>query len=251
MDMYPRYKSKFGYQIGNNQIDSYGVDHSGFTTQDEVAYQFAREEKENSLLDQLKKQGITENFPQYGTNFWGNSANNYGFGMTNIAGNIANMQNNFTPIPSATAMPQQQGQNSIQPQIWETAAEGKQVYDNVVKNEGNFQPENQNLFNYGISAVQGGYNLLKNYFPLKELNVTDKYKHALMNCQASQYGQGGADIAELASNIRETHDRMTGSNKLDNSMGDQYANMIGRLLGSKYSDGDCNALIQKYIKRKY
>ena len=104
MDMYPRYKSKFGYQIGNNQIDSYGVDHSGFTTQDEVAYQFAREEKENSLL---------------------------------------------------------------------------------------------------------------------------------------------------ASNIRETHDRMTGSNKLDNSMCDQYANMIGRLLGSKYPDGDCNALIQKYIKRKY
>ena len=25
MDMYPRYKSKFGYQIGNNQIDSYGI----------------------------------------------------------------------------------------------------------------------------------------------------------------------------------------------------------------------------------
>ena len=49
MDMYLRYKSKFGYQNGNNQIDSYGVDHSGFTTQDEVAYQFAREEKENAL----------------------------------------------------------------------------------------------------------------------------------------------------------------------------------------------------------
>ena len=24
MDMYPKYKSKFGYQIGNNQIDNYG-----------------------------------------------------------------------------------------------------------------------------------------------------------------------------------------------------------------------------------
>ena len=53
--MYPKYKSKFGYQIGNNQTDSYGVDHSGFTLQDEVAYQFAREEKENVLLEQLKK----------------------------------------------------------------------------------------------------------------------------------------------------------------------------------------------------
>ena len=70
-----------------------------------------------------------------------------------------------------------------------------------------------------------------------------------MNCLSSQYGQGGADIAELASNIRETHDRMTGANSLDNSMGDQYANMIGRLLGSKYPNGDCDALVQKYIKK--
>ena len=30
MDMYPKYKSKLGYQNGNNQIDSYGVDHSSF-----------------------------------------------------------------------------------------------------------------------------------------------------------------------------------------------------------------------------
>ncbi|MBE6454408.1 MAG: hypothetical protein E7017_05965 [Alphaproteobacteria bacterium] len=63
MDMYPKYKSKLGYQNGNNQIDSYGVDHSSFTLQDEVAYQFAREEKENALLERLKKQGITSNYP--------------------------------------------------------------------------------------------------------------------------------------------------------------------------------------------
>jgi len=161
------------------------------------------------------------------------------------------MQNNFSPIPPATAVPQQQIQNNVQPQIWETAIDGKKVYDNVVRNEGNYQPQGQNTFDYALSAVQGGYNLLKNYFPLNELKVTDKYKHALMNCQPSQYGQSGVDIAKLASNIREAYDRMSGANKLDNSVGDQYANMIGRLLGSKYPNGDCNALIQKYIKRKY
>ncbi len=32
-------------------------------------------------------------------------------------------------------------------------------------------------------------------------------------------------------------------------MGDQYANMIGRLLGSKYPKGDCSELIQRYIKK--
>ena len=101
MDMYPRYKSKFGYQIGNNQIDCYGVDHSSFTTQDEVAYQFAREERENALLEQLKKQGITSNFPQYGTDFWGNNAdNNYGFGNSNISQNIENINNTVNQNPN-------------------------------------------------------------------------------------------------------------------------------------------------------
>ena len=70
MDMYPKYKSKFGYQIGNNQIDSYGVDHSGFSLQDELTYQFVREEKENKLLEQLKSRGITQNLPQHTTDFW-------------------------------------------------------------------------------------------------------------------------------------------------------------------------------------
>ena len=43
-------------------------------------------------MNQCKAQGITENFPQYGANFWGNSANNYGFGLSDIAGNIGNMK---------------------------------------------------------------------------------------------------------------------------------------------------------------
>ena len=100
MDMYPKYKSKLGYQNGNNQIDSYGVDHSSFTLQDEVAYQFAREEKENALLERLKKQGITSNYPQYGNNFWGNSANNYGFGMSDIVANIENINNTVNQNPN-------------------------------------------------------------------------------------------------------------------------------------------------------
>lgn len=91
--MYPKYISPFGYQTNNGKIDSYGVDHSGFTTRDELEYQFARDKREQDLMKQYNAQGITKNFPQYGTNFWGNSANNYGFGMTNIGSNIVNMKN--------------------------------------------------------------------------------------------------------------------------------------------------------------
>ena len=110
--MYPKYISPFGYQTNDGKIDSYGVDHSGFTTRDELEYQFARDKREQDLMKQYNAQGITKNFPQYGTNFWGNSANNYGFGMTNIGSNIANMQNTTPPIPVATAIPQQQTSNN-------------------------------------------------------------------------------------------------------------------------------------------
>lgn len=83
------------------------------------------------------------------------------------------------------------------------------------------------------------------------MNVTDKYKHALMNCQSAQYGQGGSDIAELFSNLRELYDTKSGANTLDSSEGDQYANKIGRLLGSKYPEGDCDELVQRYIKKNW
>ena len=106
--MYPRYKSKFGYQIDDDQIDSYGVDHSGFSTRDEVAYQLARNEKENSLMQQHNNQSLAKNHPQYGTNFWGDSANNYGFGNNNISQNIENMS---SPTPQTMSVPQQQTSN--------------------------------------------------------------------------------------------------------------------------------------------
>ena len=92
---------------------------------------------------------------------------------------------------------------------------------------------------YQFARTKRENELMEQY---KSLGITDKFP---------QYGQGGADIAELASNIRETYDRETASNTLDSSIGDQYANMIGRFLGGKYPNGDCNELIQKYIKRKY
>lgn len=88
MNLYGNYKSPLGYQTGENQIDTYGVDHSGFSTRDELEYQFARQNKENQLIQNYNNQGITKNYPQYSTNFWGNPDNNYGFGSSNIHDNI-------------------------------------------------------------------------------------------------------------------------------------------------------------------
>ena len=92
--MYPKYKSPLGYSTGDNNIDAYGVDHSGFSNRDELEYQIAREARENQIIQNYNNQGITENYPQYTTNFWGSSPeNNYGFGTSKIHDNIENMQN--------------------------------------------------------------------------------------------------------------------------------------------------------------
>ena len=100
MAFWKQYSSPLGYANNGNQIDSYGVDHSGFSTQDEVQYQTARINRENELMSQMNSQGVTD-YPQYGTNFWGNSAdNNYGFGTSNITNNIENMKSSIQQSPS-------------------------------------------------------------------------------------------------------------------------------------------------------
>ena len=99
MEMFNKYKSPLGYQVGENQIDTYGVDHSGFSVRDELAYQRARQQRENQIIQNFHNQGITQDYPQQGTNFWGNSPDdNFGFGSSQISSNIENIQN--TPVPN-------------------------------------------------------------------------------------------------------------------------------------------------------
>ncbi len=94
--MYRNFKSQLGYENGENKIDSYGVDHSNFSLRDEVSYQMARTNRENELIKNYNNQGITQDYPQYNTNFWGNNpANNYGFGTSNISDNIENVTNSL------------------------------------------------------------------------------------------------------------------------------------------------------------
>ena len=116
MSFYKQYTSPLGYVSNGNTIDTYGVDHSGFTTRDELQYQTARINRENDLMTQMNNQGITT-YPQYTTNFWGSSAdNNYGFGSSNISNNIDKIKQTMTPVPqqSQSAQPQV----SQQPNVW-------------------------------------------------------------------------------------------------------------------------------------
>ena len=98
--MYPRYQSRSGYFNQYDQTDGYGVDHSGFSLRDELLYQTARTEREQELFENFNRQGLDENYPRLGTGFWENSADNYGFGRSNIENNIKKRQ--FTPVPDTS-----------------------------------------------------------------------------------------------------------------------------------------------------
>ena len=152
MDIFGKYKSQLGYQVGENQIDTYGVDHSGFTTRDEVAYQTARQQRENQIMQNYNGQGITQDYPQYGTNFWGSSPeNNYGFGVSNITPNVENMQN--TPVPDSLAT---NSQNNIMNNNIDYSLYGddfsKEFIDDMLHDE-----RFQNIINNRVRMNEGGY----------------------------------------------------------------------------------------------
>ena len=247
MEMFNKYKSPLGYQTGENQIDSYGVDHSGFSTRDEIAYQMARQQRENQMIKNYNNQGITQDYPQLGTNFWGDSPdNNFGFGSSHISSNIENMQNTL----NSNVQNQAQTKANNIPRYWDTAADGK-VWNYVQQQEGDIKPQRQNMLSYGASGVISAVKTLYNYLRLQPKSYTDKYKHAVINCSASQSGEAGYDLANAFSNFKEDRDISSGGNTLDSSQADQYANKIGRLLGAKYPNGDCDEIVQRYINKRW
>ena len=148
MDIYPKYKSPFGYQVGDNGIDSYGVDHRNFSLRDEIEYQTARGNRENQMMQMYNQQGITDDYPQYTTNFWGDAGNNYGFGSSNITSAIsAHPAMNTTPTPLQTVqtlMPQAQASSS-----WS---------DGYSRGVGNYQQaQMRGSFMSGVNSGYGGY----------------------------------------------------------------------------------------------
>ena len=140
MSFYKTYKSPFGYETNEdkeNEIDTYGVDHSGFSLRDEIEYQMARANREDQFKQSYNNQGITDNYPQFGKSFWGNnSENNYGFGSSNISENIEQMKEKGFPTLEETLQYQNQmnGQNSMTtPTPWGQSSLGQNSANNSYK----------------------------------------------------------------------------------------------------------------------
>ena len=91
--------------------------------------------------------------------------------------------------------------------------------------------------------------IIKNYNKYKDLAINDKYKHAMINCQAAQRGTGGALGSSFFAGLKELYDINSKNNTIDESHEDDIANNIGRYLGFKYPYGDCDEMVRKYIRK--
>lgn len=85
----------------------------------------------------------------------------------------------------------------------------------------------------------------------KYRGLSDKYRHAMINCLASQRGIKDSMLANKLSRLREFYDVYSGENTPEASEQDMFANKIGQLLGLKYPNGDCDEMVQRYIKKTY
>ncbi len=223
MKMFNKFQSSLGYQVTDNQIDTFGVDHSNFSARDEVEYQFARQNKENQLIQNYNNQGITKNYPRYGTNFWGNPDNNYGFGSSNIHDNIENRENQTEKsygFGSETQTFEQESNNSTQWGLNSTPLaqnsnlfeqrSNNNIYDNIMRS--NIQNE--------IDKQKKSYNL--NQLGNKANLILDTIKYT------------GENLGELAADAQIAYQHY---NKMNN---------VGKQLVKKYGPNQADGIDNYY-----
>ena len=210
MDIWDEIKKLTGYQSGNGGVDSYGVDHSGFSLHDEIAYQDARLTRENQLAEGFAKQGIAEeNYPQFGTNFWGGSPeNNYGFGTSNISQNIQNVTN-------------QLNNSANNGQVFANSDYTVNTESLVGKPSSYFQNNNTSgLSNQNVDTLQttnqspihqivgGTMDMASEYFKMKNHGYKnlDDYHHCKANFNAAARGPYGYNTAKALGDAKEKFD---------------------------------------------
>lgn len=110
-----------------------------------------------------------------------------------------------------------------------------------------FAERTRNSHYIGIPYVKAIKDASK-YYPFA---LHDKYKHAMVNCLSAQEGTAKAIEADNLSRLKEFYDILLKKNTPEESSEDMYANKIGRYLGYKYPQGDCDELVQRYIKKIY
>lgn len=220
MDIWGNHKTALGYETNNGGVDSYGVDHSGFSLRDELEYQFARSKREQELVENYNKQGITENYPQFDTNFWGGtSENNYGFGTSNIKQNIENVTNRLNNSGWNSGLSNGQGfgnmaqqnnnlQNSMQQNsifdnikntasnMWQNIKDGATIAADTIRYTpealGELAADTKIAYDYWQKMNQTGNQLVKTLGSGQGADI-DNYYHPLLQCELAKISPQSRD----------------------------------------------------------
>ena len=275
MDMYPKYKSPFGYETGDNGIDSYGVDHSGFTLRDEIEYQTARDQRESQLMQMYNQQGITDNYPQYTTNFWGNADNNYGFGSSNIKQNIENVTNRLNNSGWNSGLSSGQGfgnmeqpnnnlQNGIQQNsifdnikntasnMWQNIKDGATIAADTIRytpeSLGELAADTKLAYDYWQKMNNTGKQLVNTYGSGQGADI-DNYYHPLLQCELAKISPTSRDWGLRLGYAKEIWDyhkkkgNMPMSTISSDSQKDLQNNLYGSNLGYYNRNKSCEDLL--------
>ena len=211
MQMYSQYKSPLGYQTNDNGIDSYGVDHSNFSLRDELAYQLARQQRENQIIQNFHNQGITKDYPQMDNSFWGTSPdNNYGFGNSQISSNIENIQRTNVPNDNTINSSQNKdlGYDNLSPNAQDEINTQKKLYSlkqvgntaNLIldtikytgENLGELAADAQIAYQHYNKMNDVGKKLVEKY-GTGQADGIDNYYHALLQCKLAQISPTSRD----------------------------------------------------------
>lgn len=110
---------------------------------------------------------------------------------------------------------------------------------------------NSHMVNYGTAIPNILKDFVKYRYDKDYRGLSDKYRHAMVNCLAAQRGVKDAIRVHNLSGLKEFFDVHSGGNTPEESNEDMSANLIGRYLGLKHPKDDCDELVQRYIKKTY
>ena len=133
--------------------------------------------------------------------------------------------------------------------------EGNEMYHNLqkaIKQEGNMTQEDlKKLARKGsLTPLLAPFPIAKDFIDYRYTKgLSDKYKHAYINCVNAQRGLMSSLWAENLSGLKEYHDVKSGANTPLASYEDMDANLTGEFLGIKYPESDCDELVQRYFKK--
>ena len=218
-----QYKSPLGYYNNDNQIDSYGVDHSGFSTRDELNYQMARQQRENKLIQDYNNQGINKNYPQHDTNFWGQPADdNYGFGNSDIEGNVENV---IKQLNNPT--------NDLWQKVKDVATIATDTIRYTPESLGELAADAKIAYDYWQQMNKAGDNLVKSYGPNQGADI-DNYYHPLLQCQLAKISQTSLDWGLRLGYAKEILDyhKKTGTMPMSEISADSRKDLQNNLYGS-------------------